>query len=120
LPVTPSKTATFGRPPAADNTAGPIANFGPTRPYSWLAFDLQPGAVFTGTFDPAAVSFNTAQFANATNGGVFALARSGNQVFVTFTPVPEPAHTLGLCAAALAAAGWWRRKVGQAQSPCGD
>jgi hypothetical protein len=81
-------------PPASPDTLGQMANFDPARPYSWLVFDLQPGAAFNGTFDPAAVGFNSSQLANATGGGAFALARSGNQLFVTFTPVPEPAGVL--------------------------
>src|SRR5439155_16869368 len=90
-------------PPTAPDTLGPMSSFDPARPYSWLVFDLQPAptpATFNGTFDPNAISFNATQFANATNGGIFALARSGGQVFVTFTPVPEPAHVLALAAAA--------------------
>ncbi|HEY1380555.1 MAG TPA: autotransporter-associated beta strand repeat-containing protein, partial [Gemmataceae bacterium] len=81
-------------PPSAPDTLGPMASFDPTRPYSWLVFDLQPGAAFTGTFDPSAISFNAGQFANPTLGGGFALARGGGQVFVTFTPVPEPTFVL--------------------------
>jgi hypothetical protein len=82
-------------PPAAANSPGMMSSFDPTRAYSWLLFDLQNfgqagGAVYTGTFDPSGINFNTALFQNSTAGGMFSLARTGGQVFLTFSPVPEP------------------------------
>jgi fibronectin-binding autotransporter adhesin len=83
-------------PPAAPNSPGQMSSFDPSRAYSWLIFDLQPGAVFNGTFNPGAINFITTQFANSTAGGQFSLSRTGGQVFLTFTPVPEPALILGV------------------------
>jgi autotransporter-associated beta strand protein len=83
-------------PPAAPNSPGQMSSFDPSRAYSWLIFDLQPGAVFNGTFNPAAINFITTQFANSTSGGQFSLSRTGGQIFLTFTPVPEPAVILGV------------------------
>jgi hypothetical protein len=95
-------------PPAAPNTPGQMSSFDPNRAYSWLIFDLQPGAVFNGTFNPNAINFITTQFANPTTGGAFSLARSGGQVFLTFTPAPEPAVILG--AAFVGLIGWGLRR----------
>jgi hypothetical protein len=92
-------------PPAAPNSPGQMSSFDPNRAYSWLVFDLQPGAVFNGTFNPNAINFITTQFANPTAGGAFSLARNGGQVFLTFTPAPEPAVVLGV--AFMGLFGWW-------------
>ena len=83
-------------PPAAPNSPGQMSSFDPTRAYSWKVFDLQPGAVFNGTFNANAINFITTQFANATTGGQFSLSRTGGQIFLTFTPAPEPAVILGV------------------------
>jgi hypothetical protein len=83
-------------PPAAPNSPGQMSSFDPNRAYSWLVFDLQPGAAFNGTFNPAAINFITTQFANPTAGGQFSLSRNGGQIFLTFTPVPEPALIVGV------------------------
>ena len=43
--------------------------------------------------------------------GTFSLAQSGSSIVLGFTPVPEPAAVLGVCA--LATTGWvgfWRRR----------
>jgi hypothetical protein len=92
-------------PPAAPNTPGQMSSFDQNRAYSWLIFDLQPGAVFNGTFNPNAINFITTQFANSTAGGQFSLSRTGGQIFLTFTPVPEPALILGVAFVGLF--GWW-------------
>ena len=54
-----------------------MSSFDPSRAYSWLIFDLQPGAVFNGTFNPNAINFITTQFANSTTGGQFSLEPHG-------------------------------------------
>jgi hypothetical protein len=67
--------------------------------------------VFNGTFNPNAINFITTQFANSTAGGAFSLARNGGQVFLTFTPVPEPAMILGAAFLGIAGYGIWRRRA---------
>src|SRR5206468_1367591 len=62
-------------PPSPDNTAGSMADFDPTKAYSWLFLDPQGTATVTGTFDPAAISFNTTGFANTAGVGAFNLVR---------------------------------------------
>ena len=41
-------------------------------------------------------------------GDMFALQRSGNNLVLTYTPVPEPAAVLTVCAAGLGLAAWRR------------
>jgi autotransporter-associated beta strand protein len=96
-------------PPAAPDTPGAMSSFDPNQAYQWLIFDLQPGAAFNGTFDPLAINFATAQFVNSTMGGSFSLARNGGQIFLTFTPVPEPEHIVALAMCGLVGGGAYRR-----------
>ena len=42
--------------------------------------------------------------------GPFSATLSGNQIQVTFTPVPEPAHVMLACVGATGVAGWWRKR----------
>jgi autotransporter-associated beta strand protein len=97
-------------PPAAPDTPGLMSSFDPNQGYQWLIFDLQPGAAFNGTFDPNAINFATSQFVNATLGGSFSLARNGGQIFLTFTPVPEPALVLGVAFGGLVICRAFRRR----------
>jgi len=95
---------------------GPMANFDPTKPYSWLAVQWAGG--YSGPTDPAILNastgFNTSAFANPL-AGTFAwgLDPAGHGLSLTYTPtaVPEPG-TLALLGAAAAVAGFrrWRRK----------
>jgi hypothetical protein len=73
-----------------------MSSFDASRAYSWLIFDLQPGAVFIGTFDPNAINFNTSVFQNPTLGSSFSLVRNGGQALLTFDAVPEPVAIRGL------------------------
>ncbi|HEY1381788.1 MAG TPA: PEP-CTERM sorting domain-containing protein, partial [Gemmataceae bacterium] len=93
---------------------GLMADFDPTRSYSWLAAEWTGN--YTGPTDVAALdaatAFDTTGFANATQGGSFgwALDTAGHTLSLTFTPVPEPG-TLALVGAAAAAGLWrWRRR----------
>jgi hypothetical protein len=66
-------------------------NFNPIVPVQWLAFSVDPAPTdrFPNGFDHNAFAINTSGFATTFNGS-FALARTGNDIFVSFTPVPEP------------------------------
>lgn len=99
-------------PPAASDTPGLMSNFDPTQSYSWLIFDLQSGATFNGTFNPAAINFATAQFVNPTAGGVFSLTTNASnaQIFLTFTPVPEARQVIAVALVAGAIGFGWRRR----------
>ncbi len=73
-------------------------------PYTWTLATATGG--ITG-FDPSRFTIDTTDFANGLAGGSFSLSQSGNDLFLHFTPVPEPSTyallALGLGAVALAA-----------------
>jgi fibronectin-binding autotransporter adhesin len=92
--------------------AGPMADFDPTRAYSW------PAAHWAGTYSGptdavtlnAATSFDTSGFLNPIAGTFgWSLDPAGQTLSLVYTPtaVPEPG-TLALLGA-VAAAGWCRR-----------
>lgn len=74
---------------SVDSSGNPTAaiNFNSSTSYSWkFAASSSPIIGF------AANQFNldTSGFTNATNGGTFAFTEVGNNLFLNFTPVPEP------------------------------
>jgi fibronectin-binding autotransporter adhesin len=90
---------------AADTGAGTLPDFDPALTYSWLAFRVLPGGTVNG-FVADKFVMDTTAFANLPNPsgvGTFAMAQVGNDVFVNYSPVPEPGSVLlGLVAGALA------------------
>lgn len=63
-----------------------------------------PGGI-TG-FDPNAFAFTpTGWFV-----GTPVISQNGNNLILSFQPIPEPVHLLALCAGAAAAGTWWRRR----------
>jgi autotransporter-associated beta strand protein len=78
--------------PSGD-TAGPMDNFNPNQPYSWIIFERIGNAGFVGTFDSNAININTSQFANPINGN-FSVQQNGSFISLVYSPVPEPLWTL--------------------------
>jgi autotransporter-associated beta strand protein len=100
----------------ADDTdiAGPMANFDPTRSYSWLAG--QWAGTYSGPTDAAALnaatSFDTSGFLNPIAGTFgWSLDPAGQSLSLVYTPtaVPEPG-TLALIGVVTAVAGLVRRR----------
>jgi autotransporter-associated beta strand protein len=101
----------------ADDTdvAGPMADFDPTRAYSWLA--AQWAGTYSGPIDAAtldaATSFDTSGFLNPV-AGMFGwqLDQAGHALSLVYTPnaVPEPSSLLLLAAAAGGIANFARRR----------
>jgi autotransporter-associated beta strand protein len=81
-----------------------LPDFDPMQTYHWTV--AEAGSI-TG-FDPSRVSIDSSGFLNPTNGGSFSLSQSGNDLILTFSPVPEPG-TLALVGA-VAAVGAWRMR----------
>jgi hypothetical protein len=81
VPGTPDVTYTIG------TFAGGITGFNPATEQAKFTFPVTPFFVGTPTI------------------GV-----NGNNLTLTFTPVPEPAHVLLVCGATAGALGWWRRR----------
>jgi len=108
-------TATIGEPfvihlsSLTDSGAsGNISNFLATRPYALQVLTATGGI---NGFNPAAVRFTTSGFTNALDGGSFALLASGDELMLTFTPVPEPSTwALMLTGASVLAAKLIRRR----------
>ncbi len=92
----------FGNPAAA-------LNFNSATSYSWkFATATNP---IVG-FNASDFNINTSGFTNATNGGFFSISNAGDNLFLNFTPVPEPTTwaMLGLGIAAVAPFAISRRR----------
>ncbi len=88
----------------------PPANVGP-RSYTIATKDAAGSFQVNGgtfTFDPNAYNFQTTGFLGATD---FSLAVFGDQLVLTFTPVPEPGTVLAVAAAGLFGLGLARRRL---------
>jgi len=90
----------------ASDLAGAVADFDQMENYSWLIADASHAV--TG-FDADAFEIDTSEFANAAPGEFF-LSQSGNQIFLNYTPVPEPS-TWALSALGLGALIFARRRA---------
>jgi hypothetical protein len=108
-PANPFVIDVFTLAPFPPDTPGQMANFVETQSYMWLAFDVHPQGQIVN-WDPAAIRVDRTNVQNFASG-VFGIQRTGNQIFVTYTPVPEPAATLAVLAAGLAAAVRLRRRM---------
>jgi autotransporter-associated beta strand protein len=86
-------TATLGTPFTfnlislnAGGTSGNVADFDSSMGYSWMVAHTDG---LTG-FNPADISISTSLFTNSLGVGAFNVSTVGNDIFVNFTPVPEP------------------------------
>jgi hypothetical protein len=86
-----------------------LATFNPNSSYQWT---LLSAASVTG-FNPSDFALNTALFANGPGTSGFSLSSSGTDIFLNFTPVPEPStwSMIGAGAAAVGLAALRRRRV---------
>ncbi|MBX7105853.1 MAG: PEP-CTERM sorting domain-containing protein [Gemmataceae bacterium] len=92
---------------AITSTAG-LTNWDATRSYSWRLGTVTTGTLTSASpFPPAIV--DTTNFNNTIVGG-FYMFQAGNDLFLNYTPVPEPATILGLSAGAFAIGGLVRRR----------
>lgn len=81
---------------------GGSSGFVNTNSYSWRV------ASATGAVAIGAPTFTTTGL--NTGGGSFTLSSGAGAVYVTFSPVPEPAHVLLACGAAFGGVQWFRRR----------
>ena len=86
--------------------------FDPNKSYSWT-IATATGSI-TGT--PTLGTVGGADFTPVAGG--FQVAVSGASVYLNFTPVPEPAAVLAVCAGAGAA--WFARRAGRRRGPRAD
>jgi len=85
----------------AGNLAGAVSNFDPTQSYSWMIATTTGGITgFTsnGFLTSTAAFSSTPGFQNSLGLGSFFLSQSGNDLFLNFTPVPEPSTEASLLA----------------------
>jgi len=71
----------------AGNASGALANFNSANDYSWKFVTTTTG--ITG-FSAGAFQYNASNFANNLNIGHFYVSQTGNDLYLNFTPVPEP------------------------------
>ena len=88
----------------ATQAAGPADNFDNTVAKSWV---IASTTGITGTVSAANFTIDATAFQNSLGGGVFGIGTAGNDVVLTFTPVPEPATA---SIAAIAAFGLLSRR----------
>jgi autotransporter-associated beta strand protein len=74
-------------------------NFNPSSSYSWMF--ATSSSTITG-FDASDFNLVTSGFSNSTGGGSFSFSEVGDNLFLNFTPVPEPS-TWSLMGAGLVA-----------------
>jgi autotransporter-associated beta strand protein len=89
------------------NLAGTVVNFNPAQSYSWMIVSTTGG--ITGFASNAFIISSTASgslpgFQNSLGTGSFFVSQVGNNLFLNFTPVPEPS-TWGLLLAGTALLG---------------
>jgi hypothetical protein len=96
-----------------EDAPGLVADFDSSTAYTWTVATYSGG--ITG-FAPEKFNLNTSDFANNLGGGMFAIGPSGNNLMISFTPVPEPSMILAVAGvAAILGAGVrrWGRVKGQ-------
>jgi len=104
----------------ANGNQGLVDDFNSGSPYQWLLADASGGITINGSspgssFDPSPLfALDFSSFSNSLDGGSFNLSLGGEntELFLNFTPVPEPSTCalLGLGLAGLLASRWRRRR----------
>ena len=90
------------------NSAGAVADFDNNQAYSWLIAETT-GGIFN--FSESAFDIQLGNFANDTGLGDFNVFSDGNNLYLNFTPVPEPSTVaFGAMGGALLLASMMRRK----------
>jgi autotransporter-associated beta strand protein len=102
----------------SSGNAAAIANFNAATPYSWM---FATSATPIVGFNSVSSQFNlvTSGFLNPTSGGTFSVTESGDNLFLNFTPVPEPSTWCLMGAGLLAVVGFSlrRRRAALSQKP---
>ena len=93
--TTPNSQFTLVLESESGDVPGLAADFDDTINYQWLIAEASGGI---SGFDPDEITIDTTAFTNNLGGGHFSVSQEGNQVYLNFTPVPEPS-TLALLAA---------------------
>jgi hypothetical protein len=84
-----------------------LANFNSAVGYQWTLL----AATSVSGFSASDFTINSGSFSNSLGIGSFFVSSNGSDVFLNFTPVPEPS-TWALLGTGVAAVGWaaWRRR----------
>ena len=90
------------------NTPGLLTGFNPNNSYSWRF--VQTTDAIAG-FSSGAFQSNAGAFQNSLNGGSFFVSNVGSDLYLNFTPVPEPS-TYALLALGLGAYAFLARRRG--------
>jgi autotransporter-associated beta strand protein len=76
---------------AASGSPGPVADFDPTRTYTWWVANPFGGV---SNAVPGGIQLDSSAFSNPLAGGQFNIAVAGNSLIVQFTPAPPPPPSL--------------------------
>ncbi len=111
LAVNATPTSQFGisvQSLTAGNAPGPVVNFSATQSYQWTIAQTTGGIV---GFNSAAFAIDSSGFSNPIGpSGTFSMGMQGNNLVLSFSPVPEPTLVLSVCAGGAVAFSWLRRR----------
>jgi hypothetical protein len=76
-----------------ENASGSLGDFNNSASYAWTLATYSGGIT---AFSADKFTIDTSAFANSLGGGSFVIGQNGNNLIISFTPVPEPGMVLAV------------------------